>query len=215
MLSSAALDLSFVEALEPPDSAPVRANRAKTARLLVSDQELVRRALNGDTSAETAIVKRHTPDIRALALRMLADREEANDVVQETFLHAFAAWAQLREPARLKGWLSSIAFSLAHREFRRRKKLRLAGVGSSADQATIEAVAALDCSVERMAEFALLARRLRRTSHRVRRAWLLHDVEGLPVDVIADECGCSGSTVKRRIAKARKLLGAFCAPRRA
>lgn len=176
-----------------------------------TDEDLAQCARLGDPRAETEIVRRHAPDILAMAMRLLADPGEAEDVTQETFINAFDAWAQLREPSKLKGWLSTIAFRLAHRRFRRRRAQRRAGLCPNVDDSTLESIPGVDCSAEIRTELALLALLLARVTGKVREAWLLHHVEGLPIEFVAAKCGCSESTIKRRLAKAQKLVSGFCA----
>lgn len=175
----------------------------------VSDDELVRRALAGNWWAEEAIYRRYAPMILGTARRLLADGEEAQDVTQETFSTAFAMWAQLREPARLKQWLMQIAISKVHRRFRRKRLLRALGLESSLDDATLDTLALPSCSPEVRAELFLLSRALDRVSVAARIAWMLRHVEGLSLDEIAEECSCSLATVKRRIGTAEKRLEVF------
>jgi RNA polymerase sigma-70 factor (ECF subfamily) len=177
--------------------------------LTLSDTELVRRASAGNAWAEEAIYRRYAALILGTARRLLADSVEAQDVAQETFVAAFAAWPQLREPTRLKQWLLQIAISKVHRRFRRRKLLRVLGFADSVDDATLDKLARPDCSPELRAELALLSRALERISASERIAWMLRHVEGLSLEEVAQECDCSLATAKRRIAAAQTRVDRF------
>ena len=192
----------------PEDSIPVsEIHVARTQPL--SDEELVRRATFGDEWAEEAIYRPYAGMILGTARRLLADGAEAEDVAQETFATAFAAWASLREPARLRRWLLKIAIRLVHRRFRRRKLARLFGFEDGVDDATLDALARPDTSLEARAELLLIARALERVTPAARIAWMLRHVEGLPLDEVATECDCSLSTTKRRIARAQRRIDRF------
>jgi RNA polymerase sigma-70 factor (ECF subfamily) len=190
------------------DSIPVsEIHVARTQPL--SDEELVRRAAFGDEWAEEAIYRRYAGMILGTARRLLADGAEAQDVAQETFATAFAAWASLRDPTRLRRWLLKIAIRLVHRRFRRRKLARLFGFEDGVDDATLDALARPDTSLEARAELLLIARALERVTPAARIAWMLRHVEGLPLDEVAIECDCSLSTTKRRIARAQRRIDRF------
>jgi RNA polymerase sigma-70 factor (ECF subfamily) len=183
--------------------------------LTLSDTELVRRASTGNAWAEEAIYRRYAALILGTARRLLADSVEAQDVAQETFVAAFAAWPQLREPTRLKQWLLQIAISKVHRRFRRRKLLRVLGFADSVDDATLDKLARPDCAPELRAELSLLSRALERISAGERIAWMLRHVEGLSLEEVAHECDCSLATAKRRIAAAQERVDRFTGRRRA
>lgn len=177
--------------------------------LTVSDTELVRRASAGNAWAEEAIYRRYAALVLGTARRLLADSVEAQDVAQETFVAAFAAWPQLREPARLKQWLLQIAISKVHRRFRRRKLLRALGFADSVDDATLDKLARPDCTPELRAELLLVSRALDRVSTSERIAWMLRHVEGLSLEEVAQECDCSLATAKRRISSAQQRVDRF------
>jgi RNA polymerase sigma-70 factor (ECF subfamily) len=73
------------------------------------DDVLVARARAGDPCAFGQLVERHRPEIYRHALRMEANRSDAEEIVQETFLHAFRALAAYRGQASFRTWLYRIA----------------------------------------------------------------------------------------------------------
>lgn len=175
----------------------------------LSDAELVRRARACDSWAEEAIYRRYAALILGMCKRLLADRAEAEDVTQDTFAMAFQSLPQLRQPDRLRQWLTQIAVSKVHRRFRRRKLRRAFGLQDSPDDATLELLAGPSCPQETRAELALLAKALDKLSGAERIAWMLRHVEGLPLEEIAQECECSLATTKRRIAAAAARIERF------
>lgn len=173
----------------------------------VGDAELAERVQRGDRWAEEALFRKHVDHIAALSLRLLRDRVEADDVVQETFLDAFA---QLRggAPATLRSWLAGIAVHKAHRRFRRRRLLGLLGLYHSSHEAVLEVQARSSASAEIRAELALLDAALARVADVDRAAWSLRHVEGYTLGEVAAFCRCSLATAKRRIQRADAVVQA-------
>src|SRR4029450_806831 len=75
----------------------------------VDDVMLVRRACDGDRWAEEVLYHQHVSYILRMVTRLLGDRDEAEDVVQETFALGLDRLRSLRDPGALRGWLAQIA----------------------------------------------------------------------------------------------------------
>jgi RNA polymerase sigma-70 factor (ECF subfamily) len=167
-----------------------------------TDAELVLRARSGDRSAEEAIYRRHVDFIAGLCLRMLRDRDELADVVQDTFVDALQQLPALREPELLRGWITRVAIHKVHRRFRRRRLRMLLGLYRSSHDELVTLRARADSSPEVHAELALLDGQLARLPDAERAAWLLRYVDGRRLEEVAELCQCSLATAKRRIAAA-------------
>jgi RNA polymerase sigma factor (sigma-70 family) len=85
-----------------------------------TDEQLVGAARNGDSDAFATIYDRYAEALFNAAYRQLGNREEAADVVQDTFVLASERFDQLRDPSRLKSWLYAIATRQALRVVRAR-----------------------------------------------------------------------------------------------
>lgn len=166
------------------------------------DQELVVRAQAGEPWAEEAIFRRHAPALLKLAIKLLGDRSEAEDVVQETFVLALESLPKLRDGGALAGWLKQIAISRAHRRFRRRRLLRWLGFTDALEDGAPEQVASRD-RLEPQAELAWLYRCLESLPADERIAWTLRHLEELELNTVAELSGCSLATTKRRLARAQ------------
>lgn len=146
---------------------------------------------------------RHAPRLVRIVDRLLGDREDSDDVVQDAFLTAFGSLGSLRDPSAFGGWILQVALRHAHRRFRRRRLLRALGfVPHDGDLEPLEDQAAPSCSPEQRAELALLDRALTALSPDERIAWSLRFVEGMELSEIATALECSITTVKRRLAAA-------------
>ena len=173
-----------------------------------SDAQLVARAIEGDRWGREMLYRRHAAYLLAIAARLLGNRGEGEEVVQDTFVTAFEQLSALREPAALRGWLAQIAVSLGRRRLRRGRLMRVLGLDRGADDATLAVLAAPGSRPDQRAELALIDRALSNVSANVRIAWMLRLVEGLELAEVASACGCSLATVKRRIAAAEEAVRA-------
>ena len=148
------------------------------------------------------IYRRHAHYLLAICTRLLSDRGEGEEVVQDTFVVGLEQLSTLREPAAIRAWLSQIAVSLVRRRLRRGRLLRLLGLDRSPDDATLASLANPGIRPDDHAELALIDQVLRRLPTNRRIAWMLRRVEGLPLAEVASVCGCSLATAKRYVAAA-------------
>jgi RNA polymerase sigma-70 factor (ECF subfamily) len=174
----------------------------------VSDEVLVGRALGGERLAASELFRRHSPYLLGMVVRMLRNRADGEDVLQETFAIALAQLATLREPSAFRGWAAQIAVSLVRKRIRRRRLLSALGLVQGSDDATLEALAAKSCDGETRAELALIDMVLASVDAEQRLAWMLRYVEGEELEAVAKLCGCSLATAKRRISVASARIAA-------
>ncbi|MEJ6788257.1 RNA polymerase sigma factor [Brevundimonas sp. BR2-1] len=86
---------------------------------LVTDAELVSRALNGSDSAFSRLVERHQAAVRGFLRRALGGGwAEADDVAQDAFLAAWRSLRSLRDPGGVRAWLCGIAWRKAQDRIR-------------------------------------------------------------------------------------------------
>ena len=181
-------------------SFPLKASEA------LGDEELVRRAVAGDRWGREMLYRRHAGSLLAMTVRLLANRSEAEEIVQDTFVTAFEQLGTLREPAAVRGWLGQIAVNLVRRRFRRARLMRFLGLDRGADDATLESLADPGVSTDQRAELALIDRLLRGMKPALRLAWTLRRVDGLELGEVATLCDCSLATIKRRIVEADAIV---------
>lgn len=192
--------------LRSPVAPDVRPSEAGEDDSVVADAELVLRIRRRDRWAEAELYRRHARVVSNLAARLLGSRDEAMDVLQETFVMALERVEDLRDPGSVRAWLLQIAVNLVHRRFRRRKMLSRLGFRSGDSQAAIAWQPTPDASPETLAEVARVRRVLEALPIRQRTAWVLHRVEGESLPVVAEACSVSLATVKRDIAAAHEMI---------
>jgi RNA polymerase sigma-70 factor, ECF subfamily len=102
-------------------------SRSQTSRLLdrnkmdASEREQYRAAIHGDREAFEMIIRTHSRTLFAIAYGILQNREEAEDVVQDSLVKAWKMRWRVRDPEKFPAWLSMIARHRAHDVFRKRR----------------------------------------------------------------------------------------------
>jgi len=84
-----------------------------------SDVELIERALNGEKSGYAGLINRHKAYAFSIALRIVRNREEAEEVTQDSFLKAFRSLDQFRQDSKFSTWLYRIVYTTALNYLRR------------------------------------------------------------------------------------------------
>lgn len=184
---------------ERPQLGPVDANGPVALVNPTPDEDLVQRLVRGETWAQEALYRRHFPAVFRTALRLLENRADAEDVVQDTFVMAYADSRSLREPAAFGQWILGITVHQAQRRFRRRKLLRTMGLDRPADPVTLDELACEGVDPSAREALGLVDRELRRLPPRKRAAWVLRRIEGYSLEEVAAACACSLATAKRWI----------------
>jgi RNA polymerase sigma-70 factor (ECF subfamily) len=145
-----------------------------------------------------ALFRRFAPYVGRIALSVLGSADEVEDVVQEVFVTAHRHLGTIRDRAATKAWLSRIAVREAARRLRRRRFKRILGIAG--DVADSPHLADHGATPEQRAMLLSIYRSLDRLPTAERLAWTLRRVEGERLDAVAQLCGCSLATAKRRIA---------------
>jgi len=168
------------------------------------DARLVERTLAGDSAAYAVLMRRHFDSAFAVARRLTASEEDAEDACQEAFTRGYFRLQRCGDPTRFHGWLLQIVRHHAH-NVRRYQALRAA---ASLGEAT-QAAAAADVT-SRSVELRDLRERLRAalaTLSDVQRSVVRrHDIDGWTHPQIATELGISVVMSRRHLSDARKVL---------
>jgi RNA polymerase sigma-70 factor (ECF subfamily) len=177
-------------------------------RDLQSDRNLWERARQGDPAAWRAIVESTCDRLFAFLCFQIGDREEARDVLQETYLQAFRRLETYRAEAPLEVWLRAIALGRA-RDWKRVILRRL-----KRTTALTESSALVDPDLQNVrfeAEHEALRRALDALTHHQRAALLLREWEGRSFGEIAELLGCRESTARVHHTRAReRMRAALC-----
>jgi RNA polymerase sigma-70 factor (ECF subfamily) len=172
------------------------------------DITLLDRARDGDLDAFNDLVSLYQDQLFALVVRMVPDRDQASDCVQEAFFSAFRNLSSFRGGS-VKSWLNRICVNAAM-DTQRARKRRPAQPYPELDDESWQPPAGEDADPERTAIGAersrALAGALSRITDDQRVAIVLYDVEGFDYAEIANMTGVSLGTVKSRIHRGRLAL---------
>jgi RNA polymerase sigma-70 factor (ECF subfamily) len=141
--------------------------------------------------------------VAAVCLRISGRRSEVEDLIQDVFAEAASTFDALREPAAIRGWLATIAVRVTRRRLYRRRLVTLVGFAPPPEY---EDVADLAASPYDRALVAAVYRVLDGLHPDDRIAFVLHHVEGERLETVAGLTGCSITTAKRRIARAKAAV---------
>ena len=173
-----------------------------TARATASDCALVAAVLErGDETAFRALYRRHTPRLHLVVLRLLGGGEhDAEDVVQDTWIHAVEGLAGFRGEARFATWLTGIGLNVARTRLRWRATR---GETSLENHLTEHGRGLMVGTPEGRID---LERAIALLPDRSREILVLHDVEGWTHEEISRSLGIAEGTSKSQLHHARRRM---------
>ena len=182
-----------------------------------TDLELVQRAKAGELDAFELLASRNEQRVYSLAMRMLRQEQDAEDVTQQAFLSALEALPGFRGEASFSTWLLRIASHAALKVIRKRKGLETVSLEAATEASEgfdqvphPEFIADWRESPEQLVEKhetrRLLDEALARLDDKHRLVFLLRDVEGLSIRETAGALGLSEANTKVRLLRARLQL---------
>ena len=176
---------------------------------LTPDAGAPARARSAPDDVETfeALYRTHAPRVYALCLRLTADSAKARELTQDVFVRAWKALPDFRGDANITTWLHRIAVNAMLMQ-QRGDRRRLARIGLAGDVEEDDESSILDGRVEApdIASAIDLERAIAQLPPGVRRAFVLHDVEGYSHEEIARMTGLAAGTLRAQLHRARQLL---------
>jgi RNA polymerase sigma-70 factor (ECF subfamily) len=166
-----------------------------------TDRELVERSVGGDDAAFTILVRRHERRVYSLAYRMLGREEDARDATQDTFLNTFRKLSTFRSDAAFTTWLHRVTLNTCYDILRRRKREPSLEVPDTEERDVVPHDHAEATAVSIDVQRALL-----QVPQEFRAALVLHDVQDLPYEDVAEILDVPVGTVKSRIHRGRVAL---------
>jgi len=168
---------------------------------VVTDEDLLKRSLEGDARAFGTLMERHESAVCAVSFAVTGDREVSEDVAQDAFVTAWTSLATLRDPSRFRAWACGIARNLANKA--RALRGRIAPIHEPADSAP-NAEELLDAREREAAVWSSLER----ISPTYREPLVLFYREGRSTKEVAEALGLSVASVEQRLSRGRKQLRA-------
>jgi RNA polymerase sigma-70 factor (ECF subfamily) len=167
--------------------------------------EVIAACRRGDPKAFEEVVRRTYRHVYTQALRLVGDRQDAEDVAQESYVRVFRGLASFREEAQFETWLYRIVANTAMSYLRRRQ--RFGAVLAEPDDESPPREVVSDVRLEeRAVDRDALVRALETLPASLRTVVVLKDVYGLTCLEIGEELGTTEGAVKVRLHRARKRL---------
>jgi RNA polymerase sigma factor (sigma-70 family) len=170
------------------------------------DNHYIQQVIAGDTAAFAVLVNRHKDLVFSIVLKIVQNREDAEEVAQDAFVKAFQKLNTFRRDSRFSTWLYRIAYNEAISRIRLRRLPEVEIIEeiseSAVDEEVEENVLGLDPSEQKQA----VAMALQNLPPDDQLLISLFYREGLPVSEICGVTGMSESNVKVRLHRLRKKI---------
>ena len=163
------------------------------------DAQLVKAAANGNIQAFQQLFERHQRSIYGLVWRLAGDSNLADDLTQEVFIKLWDVLASFRGESKFSTWLHTVATRVAISELRKQRNwqhLQLTDANDYAEQLTHEEAP----------DLSTLDRLMLRLPPQTRAVFVLHCLEGLRHEDVAQELGIAVGTSKAQVHRARSML---------
>ncbi len=177
-----------------------------------NESEIIKKALSGDRGAQSELVKTHSARIYNLGLRIMRNEEDAEDVLQETFITMLYKLRQFSGKSSLYTWLYRIATNIALQKLREKKRLE---AKISIHEPDFEALRGsqlkewpehLEEKVNDEQFRNCLSVAMEDLPENYRAVFVLRDLENLSTKEAADVLEISEANVKVRLMRARLFL---------
>ncbi|HVW84227.1 MAG TPA: sigma-70 family RNA polymerase sigma factor [Bryobacteraceae bacterium] len=178
-----------------------------------AELELVNRAREGDAAAFSTLIRQYEGKIFRLAMNITQNREDAEDVLQESFLKAYEHLDQFQGNSKFYTWIVRIAVNQALMKLRKRKSDRSVSLDEQIDtgeDTVVREIAAWDPDPEQRFSqeelHTILTEAIDGLAPLYRTVFTLRDVDGLSTEETAEALDLSIPAVKSRLLRARLQL---------
>ena len=179
----------------------------------IDESALVTHAREGDTTAFGELVRRYEGKIFRLAQHVTQNREDAEDVLQETFMKAYEHLEQFKGDSKFYTWIVRIAVNQALMKLRRRKTDKSVSLDETIDtgeDTVVREIAAWGENPEQQLSRdelgSILDSAIESLEPLYRSVFVLRDIEQLSTEETAEALGLSVPAVKSRLLRARLQL---------
>ncbi|MCR4437861.1 MAG: sigma-70 family RNA polymerase sigma factor [bacterium] len=180
------------------------------AGLHPTDEELIAKFQNGDLYAFDVLVRRYKNQLTNFVCRFVGNREEAEDIVQDTFVRLYRNKHSYRRIARFSTWIYTIAGNLAKTALRKRKGRRLLAISQlgceDKDYEIEDSAFDPEQEVDGTMKGAIIQREIDRLPPKFREVIILRDIQELSYEEISEIIKAPLGTVKSRVNRARLRL---------
>lgn len=170
------------------------------------DRFYIGQVLNGDTSAYSALVDRHKQMVFTIVVKVLRNREDAEEVAQDVFVKAFEALSTFKAKAKFSTWLYRIAYNSAISRSRKKKPEFTAIDEEMIDNYTIDTVSRSVNELSKNEQIAALNSLMEKLPEEENLLLTLFYKKEKSIDEISEITGYSASNVKVKLYRIRKRM---------
>ena len=173
-----------------------------------ADELLLKRAQKGDVTAFEELMAAQESRMYAISLRMMGNREDAQDCAQEAMVRIYRAMGSFKGQSSLATWIYRITMNTCLDELRRRKVRRVTSLDTlvEAGWAPVDPGDTPEEYGMRSEKQAALSAAIQSLPADMRAAVVLRDIKGYSYDEIADILDANVGTIKSRISRGREKL---------
>lgn len=183
------------------------------------EEALLKAIRSGDSAAFDVLIGMYSAKLYKVAYALLGSRQDAEEVVQDTFLRAYRAMRTFRGDSSLETWLHRITMNLARNKYqwnhRRGSGLNVSltscdgsdgDSGTENEQDVPDRRMEPDVVLEQDEIGTIIMKALSRLPDNIRETMLLRHVNDMPYELIAQKLDCKVGTVKSRLSRGREML---------
>ncbi len=172
------------------------------------DSEAIRRVLSGESQAYGVIIQKYQQRIFAAVLLMVGNREDAEDIAQESLVLGYRNLSSFEGRSSLYTWLHRIAMNLSishRRKYRREKSIPKTTLEIAEDQ-MVGREEPVEQTIDRRDEQQMVRTAILRLDEQQKAVLILRDVQGMDYAEIAEALEIPIGTVRSRLHRARLEL---------
>jgi len=181
--------------------------------MVLSDNDLINKAQNGDEFAFNELVCRYDRSVLSLALKYVNDRDDAKDIYQEVFIRVFRGLKKFQFKSEFSTWLYRITTNVCLTFIKAGKKQTMLRINNDMETEAIDNITGVDDKSNSPEEFLLrnefttnVNEALEKLSPKQKMIFILKHFEGYKIREIAPMMDCSEGTIKKYLFEANHKL---------
>ncbi len=178
---------------------------------MIDDQDIITKIIkNRDSDSYAQLIRKYQSSVFTFCLRILKNREEAEEVAQDVFIKCFKELNKLKDYAKFKGWVMRIAYTTSI-DRKRIKQMNKTSIDSSHEELLIEHYSPYDATniVNRKEILKFCIDKLDKDQGIIINLYYLED---LSINEISEITGMTNSNIKVKLFRARNNLRSIISP---
>lgn len=171
-------------------------------QIRLSDRELMKRFLGGEVEGFNLLVENYKTKLFGLLYRLLGNKEEAEDILQETFLRVYRERESYDFNYSFSTWIYTIALNLFRNEYKKKRRAKLLSLDALFNRPDLNS----ENFGNKNRLSSILEKTIRTLPMKYRNAFVLRDVDQLSYEEVALSLNVPLGTVKSRVNRARRIL---------